>query len=96
MSDIISRRQRTPWFWPDFMYKYFGEGREHDKALKILHSFTYNVSHGASGLKISECSVFITLKGCRIHAELRTTFILDLNLHFVSGDTRKSGEHFLY
>ncbi|XP_054460197.1 cytochrome P450 4V2 [Anoplopoma fimbria] len=43
MSDIVSRRQRTPWFWPDFVYNYFGEGREHDKTLKVLHSFTYKV-----------------------------------------------------
>ncbi|KAM7394477.1 hypothetical protein PAMP_021280 [Pampus punctatissimus] len=43
MTDIISRRQRKPWFWPDFMYTYFGEGREHDRILKILHSFTYKV-----------------------------------------------------
>ncbi|XP_040893260.1 cytochrome P450 4V2 [Toxotes jaculatrix] len=45
MSDIVSRRQRTPWFWPDLVYYYFGEGREHDRTLKILHSFTYNVIH---------------------------------------------------
>lgn len=44
MSDIVSRRQRTPWFWPDFIYNCFGEGREHDKTLKILHSFTQKVS----------------------------------------------------
>ncbi|XP_067106821.1 cytochrome P450 4V8 [Osmerus mordax] len=43
MSDIISRRQRMPWYWPDFIYNYFGEGREHDKTLKVLHSFTSNV-----------------------------------------------------
>ncbi|XP_070846660.1 cytochrome P450 4V8 [Chaetodon trifascialis] len=43
MSDIISRRQRTPWFWPEFAYKWFGEGRMHDKNLKILHAFTYKV-----------------------------------------------------
>ncbi|XP_031719163.1 cytochrome P450 4V8 [Anarrhichthys ocellatus] len=43
MSDIVSRRQRTPWFWLDFVYNFFGEGREHDKTLKILHSFTYKV-----------------------------------------------------
>ncbi|XP_028263336.1 cytochrome P450 4V8 [Parambassis ranga] len=43
MSDIVSRRQRTPWFWPDFVYNYFGEGREQDKTLKILHSFTRKV-----------------------------------------------------
>ncbi|KAL7404326.1 hypothetical protein ABVT39_013145 [Epinephelus coioides] len=45
MSDIISHRQRTPWFWPDFVYYFFGTGREHDKTLKILHSFTYKVIH---------------------------------------------------
>ncbi|KAK2918782.1 cytochrome P450 4V8 [Channa argus] len=43
MSDIVSRRQRTPWFWPDFVYNYFGDGREHDRTLKILHSFTESV-----------------------------------------------------
>ncbi|XP_034043668.1 cytochrome P450 4V2-like [Thalassophryne amazonica] len=43
MSDIVSRRQRTPWFWPDFIYDWFGEGRDHDKTLKILHSFTKRV-----------------------------------------------------
>ncbi|XP_029918138.1 cytochrome P450 4V8 [Myripristis murdjan] len=43
MSDIITRRQRMPWFWPDFMYYCFGEGWEHNKRLKILHSFTSNV-----------------------------------------------------
>ncbi|KAA8594616.1 cytochrome P450 4V8 [Etheostoma spectabile] len=45
MSDIVSRRQRSPWLWPDFVYNYFGEGRKHDKTLKILHSFTYKVIH---------------------------------------------------
>ncbi|XP_014897490.1 cytochrome P450 4V8 [Poecilia latipinna] len=43
MSDIVSHRQRTPWFWPDFIYYFFGEGKNHDKTLKILHSFTYKV-----------------------------------------------------
>lgn len=96
MSDIISRRQRTPWFWPDFVYNFFGEGWEHDKNIKILHSFTNNVSHWASGLKICKCSVFITVQWWIIHAELRTTLSLNLNLHFISGDTRKSREHFQY
>uniref|UniRef100_A0A3B4CQU8 Cytochrome P-450AROM n=1 Tax=Pygocentrus nattereri TaxID=42514 RepID=A0A3B4CQU8_PYGNA len=40
MSDIITKRQRMPWYWPDIVYNYFGEGREHDRSLKILHSFT--------------------------------------------------------
>lgn len=44
MSDIITRRQRMPWYWPDFVYNYFGEGREHNRSLKVLHSFTESVS----------------------------------------------------
>ncbi|XP_041641434.1 cytochrome P450 4V2 [Cheilinus undulatus] len=43
MSDIISRRQRKPWFWSDLVYYYLGEGREHNRVLKILHSFTLKV-----------------------------------------------------
>ena len=48
MSDIVSRRQRAPWFWPDSVYNCFGEGREHEKTLKVLQSFTYKVSNGAN------------------------------------------------
>lgn len=51
MSDIISRRQRTPWFWPDFVYNYFGDGKEHNKTLRVLHLFTYKVSEISSLLR---------------------------------------------
>ncbi|KAM6972440.1 cytochrome P450 4V8 [Aplochiton taeniatus] len=43
MSDIIARRQRMPWYWPDWVYRLCGEGRKHNKTLKVLHSFTSNV-----------------------------------------------------
>uniref|UniRef100_A0A6Q2WW86 Cytochrome P450 4V2 n=1 Tax=Esox lucius TaxID=8010 RepID=A0A6Q2WW86_ESOLU len=43
MSDIIVRRQRAPWYWPDFIYNLLGEGKEHDSRLRILHSFTQSV-----------------------------------------------------
>ncbi|XP_030648902.1 cytochrome P450 4V7 [Chanos chanos] len=43
MSDIITRRQRAPWYWPDWIYNVIGEGKEHAKRLKILHSFTKSV-----------------------------------------------------
>ncbi|KAM3624068.1 uncharacterized protein V6R79_018603 [Siganus canaliculatus] len=43
MSDIISRRQRKPWLWSDFLYRYLNDGREHDRTLKVLHSFTSKV-----------------------------------------------------
>ncbi|NP_001072667.1 cytochrome P450 family 4 subfamily V member 2, gene 2 [Xenopus tropicalis] len=40
MSDIIQRRQKMPWLWLDFLYAHLRDGKEHDKNLKILHSFT--------------------------------------------------------
>ncbi|XP_069711994.1 cytochrome P450 4V2 [Phaenicophaeus curvirostris] len=43
MSDLIQQRQKSPWFWSDFTYKLFKEGREHDTNLKILHNFTDKV-----------------------------------------------------
>ncbi|KAG9347000.1 hypothetical protein JZ751_005927 [Albula glossodonta] len=43
MSDIITRRQRTPWYWPDCIYYLLGEGKEHNRILKVLHSFTESV-----------------------------------------------------
>ncbi|KAJ8335908.1 hypothetical protein SKAU_G00392500 [Synaphobranchus kaupii] len=43
MTDIIIRRQRMPWFWPDIIYYLLGEGREHNRRLKVLHSFTEKV-----------------------------------------------------
>ncbi|NXN94750.1 CP4V2 protein, partial [Rhinopomastus cyanomelas] len=43
MSDLIQDRQKRPWLWPDPMYSLFREGREHERNLKILHSFTDRV-----------------------------------------------------
>ncbi|KAJ6668615.1 hypothetical protein lerEdw1_012097 [Lerista edwardsae] len=43
MSYLIHRRQKFPWFWPDFVYRLCPEGREYYKSLKILHNFTDNV-----------------------------------------------------
>ncbi|XP_006834517.1 PREDICTED: cytochrome P450 4V2-like [Chrysochloris asiatica] len=43
MSDIILRRVKMPWFWPNFWYSMLKEGKEHRRNLKILHNFTNNV-----------------------------------------------------
>ncbi|XP_066404458.1 cytochrome P450 4V2 isoform X1 [Molothrus aeneus] len=43
MSDLIQRRQMSPWLWPDFLYVLFKEGREHRRKLNILHNFTDTV-----------------------------------------------------
>lgn len=45
MSDLIGKCQRMLWFWPDFAFQYFGDGKEHDCYLKILHSFTESVRY---------------------------------------------------
>ncbi|MEE6520227.1 hypothetical protein FKM82_018054 [Ascaphus truei] len=45
MSDMVHRRQKMPWLWPDFVYSRLKVGKEHDKSLKILHTFTDNVSY---------------------------------------------------
>ncbi|XP_028600101.2 cytochrome P450 4V2-like [Podarcis muralis] len=43
MTDLIHKRQRSPWFWSDLLYLMFRQGREHHRTLKILHNFTDNV-----------------------------------------------------
>ncbi|KAM4050009.1 cytochrome P450 4V2-like [Anomaloglossus baeobatrachus] len=40
MSDMIHRRQKMPWLWPDFVYNRLKTGKRHNENLKILHSFT--------------------------------------------------------
>ncbi|XP_029442805.1 cytochrome P450 4V2 [Rhinatrema bivittatum] len=43
MSEIIHRRQKMPWLWGDFLYSKFKSGKEHDRNLNILHTFTEKV-----------------------------------------------------
>ncbi|CAN2388657.1 fatty acid omega-oxidation [Pristimantis euphronides] len=40
MSELIQRRQKMPWLWPDFIYNNLKSGKRHNRNLKILHSFT--------------------------------------------------------
>uniref|UniRef100_A0A8C1LMK8 Cytochrome P450, family 4, subfamily V, polypeptide 7 n=1 Tax=Cyprinus carpio TaxID=7962 RepID=A0A8C1LMK8_CYPCA len=54
MSDIISKRQRSPWLWPDWIYKKLKEGKEHSRRLRILHSFTASVIKERSKFMSSE------------------------------------------
>ncbi|XP_043918443.1 cytochrome P450 4V2 [Protopterus annectens] len=43
MGELIHRRQKVPWMWPDFIYFSTAEGKQHKNNLKILHSFTDSV-----------------------------------------------------
>lgn len=82
MSDIISRRQRTPWFWFDFVYYCFGDGREHNKNLKILQAFTYKVSNWARGLKnLCLFSVYYIQMMQKEHSDVSLNFILSQVIH---------------
>ena len=44
ISELVQKRQRSPWLWYDALYYLMPSGREHSKCLKILHDFTNKVS----------------------------------------------------
>lgn len=43
LNQIIHVRQKMPLFWPDIMFKLFGEKKEHDWCLRVVHGFTTKV-----------------------------------------------------
>ncbi|CAF1109070.1 unnamed protein product [Adineta steineri] len=43
LTDLILKRQRMPWMWPDFLFNLLPEGREHNRCLNIVHQFTKKV-----------------------------------------------------
>ena len=44
ITEIIALRMRSPWLWPQLMFKLSASGREHDQLIKIIHTFTRQVS----------------------------------------------------
>ena len=42
-SEHVFHRQRTPWYWPDFLFNLIGPGKENARCLKIMHDFTNKV-----------------------------------------------------
>ncbi|XP_048402526.1 cytochrome P450 4V2-like [Stegostoma tigrinum] len=91
MSDLIHRRQKMPWFWPDFMFNTFGDGKEHDETLKILHAFTEKVivERSCKMETSGECSSSnMDLESESQSKKKRKTF-LDLILSAVDEDGKK-------
>ncbi|XP_022784583.1 cytochrome P450 4V2-like [Stylophora pistillata] len=43
ITELIQKRQRSPWLWPDIVYFLTPSGREHNHCLQILHGFTNKV-----------------------------------------------------
>jgi cytochrome P450 family 4 subfamily V len=43
INDIVQRRQKYPLMWNDTLFWLFGDGKEHQWAINVLHSFTRKV-----------------------------------------------------
>ncbi|RMX53149.1 hypothetical protein pdam_00021920 [Pocillopora damicornis] len=43
ITELIQKRQRSPWLWPDIVYFLTPSGREHNHCLNILHGFTNEI-----------------------------------------------------
>jgi hypothetical protein len=43
ITAIIVKRQRMPWMWPDWIFKWLPEGREHDRYIKTANRFVEKV-----------------------------------------------------
>ncbi|KJE92556.1 cytochrome P450, variant [Capsaspora owczarzaki ATCC 30864] len=43
ISELIHHRQKFPWNWPDFIYSWLPDGRDHTRVLAELHNFTDSV-----------------------------------------------------
>uniref|UniRef100_A0A8C1U2C9 aromatase n=1 Tax=Cyprinus carpio TaxID=7962 RepID=A0A8C1U2C9_CYPCA len=74
MSDIISKRQRSPWLWPDWIYKKLKEGKEHSRRLRILHSFTASVIKERSKFMSSEPDQELRKRQAFLDMLLKTTY----------------------
>jgi len=45
VKDAIAVRQRTPWYWPDFLYNYFTPmGWAVRRSINLMHQFAYKVT----------------------------------------------------
>lgn len=43
LNEIIHKRQKNPIMWPEIMFRVFGEKKEHDWCLRVVHGFTNKV-----------------------------------------------------
>ncbi|NWU92273.1 CP4V2 protein, partial [Upupa epops] len=90
MSDLIQDRQLKPWLWPDSMYILFKEGREHEKNLKILHSFTDRViAEKAEELKNSQQTKYDTDGNCEQSGSKKRKAFLDMLLSATDDEGNK-------
>lgn len=44
VKEAIAIRQRTPWYWPYWLYNMLPVGRAVNKNIKLMHDYAYKVS----------------------------------------------------
>ncbi|NWT51202.1 CP4V2 protein, partial [Erythrocercus mccallii] len=90
MSDLIQRRQMSPWLWPDFLYILFKEGREHKRNLNILHNFTDTViAEKAEELKSTEQKKHDHDDNCEESGSSKRKAFLDMLLNATDDEGKK-------
>lgn len=43
VKDALAIRQRSPWYWPNFIYNNIPIGRKVNKGIKLMHEFAMKV-----------------------------------------------------
>ncbi|NXP58540.1 CP4V2 protein, partial [Chloropsis cyanopogon] len=90
MSDLIQRRQMSPWLWPDFLYILFKEGREHKRNLNILHNFTDTViAEKAEELKSTQQKKHDNDGNCEESGSKKRKAFLDMLLNATDDEGNK-------
>ncbi|NXY27453.1 CP4V2 protein, partial [Pomatorhinus ruficollis] len=90
MSDLIQRRQLSPWLWPDFLYILFKQGREHKRSLNILHNFTDTViAEKAEELKSTKQKKHDNDDNCEESGSKKRKAFLDMLLNTTDDEGNK-------
>lgn len=45
VKEAIAVRQRTPWYWPEFLYDCLPVGRAVNHGINVMHQYAYKVSN---------------------------------------------------
>lgn len=61
VKDAIAVRQRTPWYWPDFIYHCLPIGRAVKEATALMHQYAYKVGLYCSFIVRPELSILVLL-----------------------------------
>ena len=79
VKEAVAVRQRTPWYWPPWIYSMLPVGREVNRNTKLMHDFAYKVcgmkSNKKCRLKMSCIDIYVSQQS------LDETTIQDFSCH---------------